>query len=329
MYSNPDEILWKTEFPPRSAIPTAPRAMINACIKNGFFGYGRPTRVSTPAYAYQSGQSDQLSDTEMTEASIPTQPANMTTTNTTTIAPLHSNIATTTNMTPNNSNNNYYYQQKYMDIQQQQQQQTLPTAPSSSYINNTYYDSPVTGSPANSVSNSVSTTNINSTTNTVTTTTNNNNTAPASSSSSTPLKLPTNWRSAYSPDGTIYYYHKITGKTQWQFPQEEERASSIEGVSNRSDLQDLVERAIHDTEQKKIAIIKRSESPQVQTPSSSRRGSSDIPRLDETELKKEIGKVVTKYLSTKKTDLWKGDKYLFKELARKVKRMMAKSRMVY
>ncbi|KAI8884269.1 hypothetical protein K501DRAFT_218017 [Backusella circina FSU 941] len=304
MYSDPDEIQWKTEFPPRSAIPTAPRAMINACIKNGFFGYGRPTRLSTPAYAYQS------SDIEMTEASIPTHPAmatatiattNTTATNTntsiattsTTTASVHDNnnniITTTANMSSNNNNsniNNYYNQQKYMDIQQQ----APPSAPASSYITNTYYESSVTGSPANSVSNF--------------------------GAVSTPPKLPTHWRSAYSPDGTIYYYHKITGKTQWHFPQEEERASSIEGVASRSDLQDLVERAIQDTEQKKSVV--NSVSPQVQTPSSSRRGSSEMPSLDETELKKEIGKVVTKYLSTKKTDLWKGDKYLFKELARKI-----------
>lgn len=32
----------------------------------------------------------------------------------------------------------------------------------------------------------------------------------------------------------------------------------------------------------------------------------------------QIGKVVTKYLSSKQKSLWQGDKDLFKELARKV-----------
>jgi hypothetical protein len=42
--------------------------------------------------------------------------------------------------------------------------------------------------------------------------------------------------------------------------------------------------------------------------------------LDEGELKKEVGKVVTRYLSSssKQKALWHGDKHLFKDLARKL-----------
>lgn len=41
--------------------------------------------------------------------------------------------------------------------------------------------------------------------------------------------------------------------------------------------------------------------------------------MDEVDLKREVGKVVTKYLTVRQQALWKGDKHLFKELARKVK----------
>lgn len=142
-------------------------------------------------------------------------------------------------------------------------------------------------------------------------------------------KLPSNWKFAYAEDGTIYYYHKYTGKTQWNFP--EEKSSSIEGV-NQSDLEDLVEKTIQDAEKKKVVEYIRSNSPaallvshlstdssQVATPLASRRGSDEVDgALNEAQLKKGIGKIVTKYLSSKQKGLWKDDKHLFKELARKV-----------
>ncbi|GAA5809198.1 hypothetical protein MFLAVUS_002603 [Mucor flavus] len=282
------EIQWKTEYPPRSTIPTAPRAMIDACIKNGYYGFGRPSRVSTPSH-------------------LTTYPA--------TPNDVNSNNPTTTTSDPYNSDQDTYDRShasygspyKSSDYKNSKLNEYYNTynIPSSNTLNSTsYFDSPhaTAGSPAASVS------------------------VPAP-------KLPNNWKSAYAEDGTIYYYHRITGKTQWNFP--EERVSSIEGV-NQSDLEDLVEKTIQDAEKKRLESA-RSESPAVSvasrngvsksspriiTPSVSRRGSGDVGvvhnSLDETELKKEVGKIVTKYLSSKQKSLWKGDKYLFKELARKI-----------
>ncbi|KAI8641442.1 hypothetical protein BD408DRAFT_418044 [Parasitella parasitica] len=224
------EIQWKMEYPPQSAIPTAPRAMIDACIKNGFYGYGgRPSR----SYFHNIDSSA----LELDELYNP-------------------------------------YKHKY--------------------------DSPFNTSPAASVTTSVSL-------------------IPTKPAGQTSPKLPNNWKSAYAEDGTIYYYHRITGKTQWQLP--EERVSSIEGV-NQSDLEDLVEKTIQETENKKkkrsASPIVSVTTPRVMTPSTSRKGSPAVVGLDETELKKQVGKIVTKYLSSKQKNLWNGDKHLFKELARKI-----------
>ncbi|KAF7732537.1 histone methyltransferase set2 [Apophysomyces ossiformis] len=138
-------------------------------------------------------------------------------------------------------------------------------------------------------------------------------------------KLPLNWRSAICENGYVYYYNKITGKTQWEYP--DEKVSSIEGVS-QSQIASLVEKAILDTERKKREqTVSRVNSPSsaaskpATSPRLSRRSSIEAmsdPVLDETELKKEVGKVVIKYLSSKHTTLWRGDKHMFKELARKM-----------
>ncbi|KAG2230298.1 hypothetical protein INT48_001064 [Thamnidium elegans] len=279
------EIQWKTEYPPRSTIPTAPRAMIDACIKNGYYGFGRPSRVSTPSH-------------------LTTYPATNDANNPTTIDPYHSDQDTATYDRSHASYGSPYKSSDYKNSKLNEYYNTYNIPSSNTLNSSSYFDSPhaTTGSPAASVS------------------------VPAP-------KLPNNWKSAYAEDGTVYYYHRITGKTQWNFP--EERVSSIEGV-NQSDLEDLVEKTIQDAEKKRLESA-RSESPAVSiasrngatksspriiTPSVSRRGSGDMGvvsnSLDETELKKEVGKIVTKYLSSKQKSLWKGDKYLFKELARKI-----------
>ncbi|KAI7871635.1 hypothetical protein BDF14DRAFT_1878475 [Spinellus fusiger] len=136
-------------------------------------------------------------------------------------------------------------------------------------------------------------------------------------------KLPLNWRMATCEDGTVYYYSKITGKSQWDFP--EERVSSIEGV-DQAQLTGLVEKAILDAQRKKNTT--NESSPASRTELSPQHTSSNTdarPKIqmggshaDEGELKKEVGKVVTKYLSTRQSGLWHGDKHLFKELARKI-----------
>ncbi|KAI8099759.1 uncharacterized protein BX664DRAFT_377482 [Halteromyces radiatus] len=175
--------------------------------------------------------------------------------------------------------------------------------------------------------------------------------------STTTPKLPSNWRQATTEDGSIYYYHKITNKTQWTFP--EEKASSIEGVDSAR-LEDVVNQAIirkshspsvdgspssvshhHqgmsssasttptsrlDAATSSNIILPSSSSSPIQHTTSgistSRSGSTDTGStgLDEADLKKEVGKVVIRHLNgtSKNKALWNGDKYLFKELARKL-----------
>ncbi|OAD75126.1 hypothetical protein PHYBLDRAFT_158604 [Phycomyces blakesleeanus NRRL 1555(-)] len=63
------------------------------------------------------------------------------------------------------------------------------------------------------------------------------------------------------------------------------------------------------------------------TPTASTSGSTDAqsvgddpqgPFLNDIDLKREIGKVVTKYLSARQQHLWKEDKNIFKDLARRM-----------
>ncbi|KAI9022778.1 hypothetical protein CLU79DRAFT_858673 [Phycomyces nitens] len=150
-------------------------------------------------------------------------------------------------------------------------------------------------------------------------------------------RLPPNWRSASTEDGSVYYYNILTRKSQWLFP--EERESSIEGVSQEQ-IEGQIEHAILESERKKrleegcspspansIATSKAGRSPHTMTPTASTSGSTDAqsvgddpqgPFLNDIDLKREIGKVVTKYLSARQQSLWKGDKKIFKDLARKM-----------
>lgn len=282
------EIQWKIEYPPRSVIPTAPRAMIDACAKNGFFGFGRPPRMPAAAYATHPSSVD--------GGNYPGANAN-------------NSSETHSSDFEDRAHSSYSSPHKLSDYKSSKLSESLNS--------NIPYDSPhYTDSPAAAAAATTPT-----------------GPAAAITAAAQP-KLPNNWKTAYAEDGTIYYYHRITGKTQWNFP--EEKVSSIEGV-NQSDLEDLVEKTIQDAEKKKlesarsaspaVSIISRNgaikASPRVITPSVSRRGSDDTGvasnSLNENELKKEVGKIVTKYLSSKQKSLWKGDKYLFKELARKVR----------
>lgn len=292
------EIQWKTDYPPQSAIPTAPRAMIDACIRNGYYGYGRPSRISTPSY--------------------PTYPISGNESNTAAADAYNNNSEADGGYDRGHSS--YSSPCKAGDYKNSKLIESYSSNYNNASATSNYYDSPNNiDSPAGSINTAVPT-------------------APAAATA-TP-KLPNNWRSAYAEDGTIYYYHRTTGKTQWHMP--EEKVSTIEGV-NQSDLEDLVEKTIQETEKRKlesarsaspaVSIASRNglvkASPRIITPSVSRRGSGDAGvvsnSLDETELKKEVGKVVTKYLSAKKKDLWKGDKHLFKELARKVREFLCDS----
>jgi hypothetical protein len=105
---------------------------------------------------------------------------------------------------------------------------------------------------------------------------------------------------------------------------------SIEGVVDPLQLEGLVEQAIMDTEDRKrlrqqsIGDLSPTSkgSSHLLTPTSGSVDATSVngdgPYLNDIDLKQEVGKVVTKYLSSKQQSLWKGDKHLFKDLARKV-----------
>lgn len=140
--------------------------------------------------------------------------------------------------------------------------------------------------------------------------------------------LPLNWQMAVTDEGSAYYYNISTQQTQWEIPIEDQpQQISIEGVADPLQLEELVEQAILDSEEikrKRLLLDDHSstdspkdENHHLLTPTS---GSMDenSPFLNDVDLKREVGKVVTKYLSSKQQALWKGDKHLFKDLARKV-----------
>ncbi|KAI7902019.1 uncharacterized protein BX663DRAFT_456379 [Cokeromyces recurvatus] len=108
--------------------------------------------------------------------------------------------------------------------------------------------------------------------------------------------------------------------------------TSIEGVVvDPGQLEGLVEQAILETDEKRRL---RQMSIEEDSPMSSSKGShlltptsgsveassilDDTLYLNDIDLKKEVGKVVTKYLSSRQQKLWNGDKHLFKDLARKI-----------
>jgi hypothetical protein len=94
--------------------------------------------------------------------------------------------------------------------------------------------------------------------------------------------LPPNWGATTTLDGSLYYYNVETGSTQWEPPCDDTSYESM-----------------------------------MPTPVTSTTSSVDEDAcLSDIELKMEVGKVVTKYLSTVKS---LNDKVAFKQLARKVK----------
>ncbi|CAO3647561.1 unnamed protein product [Cunninghamella echinulata] len=316
-----EEIQFKMNFLPSDNIPTAPRAMLESSL----YGYGSYRMNCDSNYATGIDESEGVDNVYSED--IPTGP----------------------------SGYSYYEMYGYSEIY----------PPSTSSL---YYDTDNTNTNNNSTTATIpvaNSTNIDSeTTESIEASIQQqqqiNNSGGSTPSSTSNPKLPTNWRMATTEDGSIYYYHKITNKTQWTFP--EEKISSIEGV-DPTKLEDIVQQA----------IIRNSHSPSVDdsptstnihkqlqplniSPSSSslvninnlNNNSSDNnftddnnnnnnnnkgnmskshgnntsknpDGLDEAELKKEVGKIVTKYLSSSKNKpLWQGDKHLFKELARKL-----------
>ncbi|KAI9254246.1 hypothetical protein BY458DRAFT_328323 [Sporodiniella umbellata] len=146
--------------------------------------------------------------------------------------------------------------------------------------------------------------------------------------------LPANWQPIIGEDGSSYYYNTLTHRTQWEMPQED---------LNRPPLSEPKTHPPPPIIPPPPALSPppppSSPPPQPQPPTSPlsalplsppshlTAGKLTTPTasitedeaLGEVELKNEIGKVVTKYLSlTSQQCLWKGDKHLFKEMARKM-----------
>ncbi|GAA5806114.1 hypothetical protein HPULCUR_011642 [Helicostylum pulchrum] len=143
-------------------------------------------------------------------------------------------------------------------------------------------------------------------------------------------QLPLNWQMAITEDGSTYYYNIATHQTQWELPVEDQQQQHISIDSDPLQLEELVEQSVHNSGENKKRLLllqnnvdspinSKDENHHLLTPTS---GSVDVedagPFLNDIDLKREVGKVVTKYLSAKQQTLWKGDKHLFKDLARKV-----------
>ncbi|KAF7732147.1 histone methyltransferase set2 [Apophysomyces ossiformis] len=257
-----EEIEWKTRYPPRPIIPSAPKAMLDYAAKDPYY-----------TYYHDYGNSYLARDTNTASSAI---------------------------ACVNKEQTDAYEFLQANDVNSQYAQ---PFDPYASYYASAYRDGSYMTTPAGTDG----------------------------------KKLPANWRSAITEEGVIYYYNIITRKSQWQYP--EEKASSIEGV-DREQIDGLVEMAILESEKKKqrqasssspamSTASKNGRSPQhSMTPTASTSGSTDAlsigedgsagAYLNEIDLKREVGKVVTKYLSAKQQSLWNGDKHLFKELARKI-----------
>jgi WW domain len=128
--------------------------------------------------------------------------------------------------------------------------------------------------------------------------------AVAASTSTDHIKLPPNWKAAYSVDGSLYYYNILTNQSQWEPP--EGKVSSIEGV-DQNQIENLVATAIMDAERKKKTTVTSSEA-DVKRPSrtstkayttSISKSESTVKAMSEVELKKEVRptRIVTaKYL---------------------------------
>ncbi|KAI7868641.1 hypothetical protein BDF14DRAFT_1724451 [Spinellus fusiger] len=150
-------------------------------------------------------------------------------------------------------------------------------------------------------------------------------------------KLPTDWRSTSTEEGTVYYYNLITRKSQWAFPEASE-ASVEKGTCNEQreeqrEQSHLVPRKKKCLDQESATsptfshMNKTHLSPHITTPTVSLSESADAqsvgeevhgPFFNDVDLKKEVGKIVTKYMSARQQSLWKGDKEVFKNLARKI-----------
>ncbi|KAI8371190.1 hypothetical protein EDC96DRAFT_501749 [Choanephora cucurbitarum] len=153
------------------------------------------------------------------------------------------------------------------------------------------------------------------------------------------------WQMATTEEGAVYYCNLVTNQTQWHVPDDLHAPYTTTTTNNNNNnsntasslpapLPPLPPPPPPTEEQEatpppppppplpiSTTNVKQIESPHhLLTPTS---GSNHATEEEEdgwndVDLKREVGKVVTKYLSSRQQGLWKGDKHLFKDLARKV-----------
>jgi hypothetical protein len=115
----------------------------------------------------------------------------------------------------------------------------------------------------------------------------------ATSTNTDHIKLPPNWKAAYSAEGSLYYYNTLTNQSQWEPP--EGKVSSIEGV-DQNQIENLVATAIMEAERKKKLPLTSSDADvkrlsktgaKAHTPSTLK-SESTAKAMSEVELKKEV-----------------------------------------
>ncbi|KAI8343265.1 hypothetical protein BC941DRAFT_448086 [Chlamydoabsidia padenii] len=375
------EIQWKMNFLPMPAIPTAPRAMLEPAFAYGLLPGGPAFNMNMMMMAvngdYDSIAASIMANTMNNDSTMDIQPSLDLTGQ---IPPASSVYSEDIPTGPSGSYYDMYAAAALYDqaatvaaVTASSTSTTYPPPSSSSSSSSSTHQQkqhmPYMGESGDSID-CQSFPAINTATTTIHTPQSNHSTP----TTSTAPKLPLNWCQATTEDGNVYYYHKVTNKTQWSIPVEERStitsSSSIEGVDSAR-LEDVVNQAmirkshspsidgsptsashyLHHQQHQPSSLSSTTSTPasrffdphhhhhhpsssstNIVLPSYSPPSSTTLRNnndnnsgngfsigLDETELKKEVGKVVTRYLSsTKQKALWQGDKHLFKDLARRL-----------
>lgn len=339
-----EEIIWRLKYPPQSSfVPTAPKAMLNSSsvtsstvyqpsqyhFSNHLYNHKKhtlPATATTGAY-FSYSTNNNISAFNLT-------PSLSTSTDTITPSSSTSAIAENSNNAIHHDSTTYnHINTQNESLQQPRQQQHHPlyteyyqdpsmydysryyyaaaAAAEGMTVEEYYYafqqqQQPASETPANAYNNT------------------------------TTQKLPPNWQMLYTEDGSAYYYNTATQQTQWEVPIDQ--AKQVQPSAQNSGLgtsdSQQIENAVTVSEDKKKMLPDQPDdttssnnspsSHHLLTPTSgsvdaaSSSAAEDGPYLNDIDLKREVGKVVTKYLTCKQQALWKGDKHLFKDLARKV-----------
>ncbi|KAI8365124.1 hypothetical protein BD560DRAFT_402186 [Blakeslea trispora] len=134
------------------------------------------------------------------------------------------------------------------------------------------------------------------------------------------------WQIATTEEGAVYYCNLVTNESQWHMPDELQASSTTTDSYIPPPPPPPAEEHV-DTppppppSPRSTTPIKHIKSPHhllTPTSGSNHATEEEDDYWNDVDLKREVGKVVTKYLSSRQQGLWQGDKHLFKDLARKV-----------